>query len=1745
MLFYDSLFYLTECDKIKYNNRLLRVLGILASERRKIMKKILLTASAFVCAVTGLVAVACGGSIEEVSYKFDTQCEVSVDDVTVNKGEEFTLPTPPSRGKEWEFAGWYLSSDFAGAPVTSVVADVGTTYYAKWDRRYKINLDLKGGSLENSDDLYLKAGANVSAYLAEYVPAKNGYEFGQWLRGNSALGGNYRMPAEEITLTARYKVGYTLDVYTQNLARLLGDIDAAEYDMEAVTLYAYATNSFTVDYELQGFTQIRHKDQVLDGELVDEPEENDNKFAIFFNREQYTVTLNPNIAGTAQQEVSSTLYYGQEYKLPYDLYLNAGYIFAGWSESAYGENNYPIDYIDAMLYNKDPNDKSEVVWENPYVVESDATLYAYWNKGYSDLFGGADTIFVMGDGVYLQRGGMFFKGEWFSDTRFVFNDSDKLDWKGDFTGKILNEDMFCYDKDSLDGSVYYLYHPMYGFSMDESVNFKDHNNLTYTVKSEERTEVAYGTFEIDYETGEYKAYFDRGEGEMVGKTATFKLPGAVKTQSGNTYKIFTMRNEEEVALGTLKRIGLANATSLGTFSPAFDLTFDGYGYATWNYGSSPIQVMYGYNSEIDGYTLKQTNGSTFNIKFISEGGYSGYMLYFGDLDAQFDTGAGKLTLDGMIHARFEASASEIATGYYSLSESYFGTYILTFTGNGATYTFLMTQHRDIFAGTTTYEVEKRPNGYLEYYYYGGKNDKGEDTFYAPVLVLNEEEEGKANLYESVGGKLTKSATGTYVLDKKSGLYVFEFTDKVTEIDHTNSKFDITDLDAFVFALDASVADSRIYYIYSETGNSETADKAVVYTPDERYPNQAGSKLTIVGGIAILEIGEEESTIIGTIAEQEVEGVMVTLVKTTKGYVYLEIDHDKKTFFRYESTIGYTYLYKEDGTWEKTTTLYLNGKGGAIYTIPNPYATGEEDATISYTGTVEALKEEATLGGAIIYRFTQTGVSNPKTFRYILLSDSNRAYFSIISDKAGRFESDDSGTLELDGTGFNLIYTDTYGNTYKGQYRARTENIVYTYVGGEYLYFELNMTGESGGTFRLLGNEYGMYIVMDNQYADGTVLEFDGKGGVKLSEMIGDTESEEEGTSGTKPIADGTYTVSDDGVITINYELDGTPKKLEGRLGVVKIGNYRYSTFFVIYDSAAYTFVNEEDYSVLVFDDAGSAIRFTQTGKAEIGSYTLITDQSQGTNYNILYYVNNTGTYATIYEYNTETRLIKAVENKGMTYFKEDFTSLQFTKYGFAIFNGTERYYYYDEGENVVIYRMKTDGVTETANGYGYVKEKLGNFDKTIEWNNATYYKYEGFSLVFKRTDDNSGKYPIQFEDGGTTYKLTDIDFLPSGSTTFSVSGKATLSYEKDGKTVTEKRDCTVVRKALEGDAAGYETYVMVGDFRFDVALTYAPDQNKRDYSVEAMNLYIDAESLAFLSTVVEYYPQFGSAIIQMLPDCGRLTIKRPYDEKGNAGAYTASGEIGEVLKFLDADGNKIESFTDLPCEAAISENGESYTVTLTGKDGYTYKGVYSISRKYGVPAFTLAGFYREQTLTDGDYSVTVGRIIISEQQNYTPGMILVPGFTDNGTEVTSSAIFGSDDNLNYVVREKDDDGKFTSSVYYKISLKEKANSGGLGDDAVLPYDSVTITKIANVSVIYTEDGKGFVEIDESTNTVLAYCRTSMFGTSNYAVTEQTYDADNKTYVITTSSAKYTVKITENADGTKTATVETYVAPEET
>ena len=72
----------------------------------------------------------------QISYETNGGESISADVVDI--GETHTLPTPVRAG--YVFEGWYLTADYSGEPVTSVVADSNVTYYAKWTQVQTITL---------------------------------------------------------------------------------------------------------------------------------------------------------------------------------------------------------------------------------------------------------------------------------------------------------------------------------------------------------------------------------------------------------------------------------------------------------------------------------------------------------------------------------------------------------------------------------------------------------------------------------------------------------------------------------------------------------------------------------------------------------------------------------------------------------------------------------------------------------------------------------------------------------------------------------------------------------------------------------------------------------------------------------------------------------------------------------------------------------------------------------------------------------------------------------------------------------------------------------------------------------------------------------------------------------------------------------------------------------------------------------------------------------------------------------------------------------------------------------------------------------------------------------------------------------------------------------------------------------------------------------------------------------------------
>ena len=132
----------------------------------------------------------------------------------------------------------------------------------------------------------------------------------------------------------------------------------------------------------------------------------------------------------------------------------------------------------------------------------------------------------------------------------------------------------------------------------------------------------------------------------------------------------------------------------------------------------------------------------------------------------------------------------------------------------------------------------------------------------------------------------------------------------------------------------------------------------------------------------------------------------------------------------------------------------------------------------------------------------------------------------------------------------------------------------------------------------------------------------------------------------------------------------------------------FNVFVIAHKEVKRTYVNEKDWSVLVLDELGNATKYDTNGIKESGTYVLVTD-------GLLYYVNAAATDACIYEYDNAKGTATPITFRERAYYSEKLDSMQFSKYGFAIFNGVTRYYYNIEDGDVVIYRRANAGEDAT------------------------------------------------------------------------------------------------------------------------------------------------------------------------------------------------------------------------------------------------------------------------------------------------------------------------------------------------------------------------------------------------------------------------------------------------------------------
>ncbi len=1675
------------------------------SFRKKILTCILLFASA-ICLVLA------GCSTKDVKLSFETNGGAPIEEIVAVVGDEVQLPTPEREG--YSFEGWYENADLSGNAVTSVVAESSKTFYAKWEQMYEIKLELGGGQL-SAPKLYAKEGQTIADVVKDLVPTRTGWQFGEWQMNGAALSPSAKMPKSEVTLTARYKVGYTVHVWLQK------EGDGFEQG-EDIVGYDYPAANYTPDVTVKGYEVAEHAGEVKSGPLSEDPAS--NVFTFYLERGHYQITLLSNYPiGMDDEIVTIEFTYGDEVVLPYDRFRAEGYLLMGWSRSVVDTVDYPSQVIDGLLRNGDG-----VKREDKVSLDEDTTLYAIWEEGYTDLFGGEDVIYHLQgetDRLILERYGSYYQGEYVTATEsfYFYDKADNISLQGKFFGS-----GFAYYNEARDGQIYYRYVVGRGVYTYETISLDAYNGIKYTVRGgSSMAGVSEGTYYID-EQGYCHATFT--DGVKTG-SELIMLFGSV-TVSGTPMRVFMAREDDDIAHGQMYFCGIMEDGEMGAVPSAYLLELDGFGSAVMDMGTSKTNYLYMTGSN-DTFSLYTTSGSLYGtFKFVKFGSREGYMLYDSALDFTASDDAGNtLKLDGACNAVVTVGGVS-KSGYFVAEDSAFGGSIVSVFLNDGKHVYLTGSERDE-NNTLKRVFEEKDAGYAEYYY---RSNAGRN-YYTPLLVIENAEEHKASVYGYTENReFLKVAEGTYTYNEETGNYQFKVeTSLDPEGELILEPIDVTRLDSFVYSVGVA-SNLNVSYWHSFTYKGEEPTDY-----DEEYKSEKDDegKLILVGGFAVYSAKDVER--VAGVYSQLSGYTGVIRVQNGNTYLYFELNSEKKTFVVLDKFIGTLRERLASGEADSSVTLSFDGKGGATLTV-----TPEEGEPKVTEGAYS--EAEDTAFETPVLHFTPKD-SAESGFDFVVLSTSSASYFTRLNAMEKELTSEKDGKLKLDGFSYKARYTDADENVIEGRYLVPEEGVIlFSDEDGTVTYY---FDVKEGGTFTRRGPEAADYLLVENQYISGVALRFDGYGKLTVLRLA---ESDEEGE---EIIGSGEYRKDGD-LWSLVYEEEATGSKVElkGILGIILITETSgYRVFSVEHKEISRVYINEEDWSVFVPDGHGNAELRNKYGQIERGTYTIINGE-------LLYYMNSAQTDACIYRYDAETGAIEKLDYTEHGYYTTDLRSLRFSRYGFMIMDGETQYYYTVDGSGEITVYLR-DPENENANEYGFVSEEIGKFEDTITFKDVTYINNNGFPIRFERAESTKDKYPAPYEEdeNGDLIKkpLRLLTFQPTGSAEFSVTGAVAFEGEE------QALQCTVVREIIsaegeeeqEGQEEEFALYLLIAGYRFDIEVTYHGEEGNT-YEVVGLRYIQRANSnyyyaLYFLLAMFGYSGTFENVY-------GNITIVREYDEQGDLTEQYLDVDLGAQHNIRLMDGTVVTKLEH--ANYKLDKDGNLFVVTQEYGE-YTYKFYFglSVNSYFNVVGCDLVACTRVQTLESGDYTVEIERLLATDL-NGRIGSPYDVSLKKGDTEIDVETILVLTDKTYCISRTREhletdaegvNSGKITSTTYYELVLtdenpeqvggddddgKSEGEEGGQDEDAeggegegdqnedssetgtIVPlYATVTVTEH---KATYYGDSYNNVDVFED-GQVAGFMR----GGTQYCASSSTYDEVSKTYTVSaTNGHRYSIKLEE-------------------
>lgn len=1042
-------------------------------------------------------------------------------------------------------------------------------------------------------------------------------------------------------------------------------------------------------------------------------------------------------------------------------YTLEGYRFLGWSATTGGTVSYhPGDTVS---------------------VEGILDLYAVWQRGYSNRFGGADYVYTDGSEAILQRGGVEFKGS-VSGDEFFF----ELPGGDTLSGKVFRaSNTFTFAQENLAGT--YRRNDPYSGTTDgtDTLILDKFGSGTHNYTAENGGPATDSGFVV---AG--NAVYD-DYGEVIAVQYIFVIDSGANLGSGFFFR-FTNLGGERVFQSTFGEAGqysqfLTPNGVTGYFGDA-DVILDGYGnigfYQSIFTGRYNVVDMYG-NDTLTLYRIDARLRDNASHQAQSVLGYevvdgwfelSFYTIPLSDGSAAFverngeygeyapASGAGSLTLDGFRNfadsAVYVDGQGRTHAGMYTISATPELDLIVTVIvtdeqglSTGETYTLLLPSGED---GYTVYNAEEAETHYLlledgEFDYslvlavsYSAYEGEGAPEGALKARLLREKA-AQTSQYELVSEGYVKAD----VLGGSLNLFTFVETERAL----LGQAYELPVEFRFMTgsAFDGNYFNHDVYYVYEyvfERDGGRDVEKRYTEISDEDGSEDKIWYMDVgVGGIGSLYF-TDGGVFLGSFSVDSISyyfgtmGVFSGIDPATNlqidFYFDLQLQDGNPVLFHAVNETEYPVFRRnlETGSPDNMVDLILREDEG-IYS-PSGFA-GDDlvHGTIRYSSETE-------LGESIAEFVDGNGIVR---LTFVLSEEDvfNGFYYEHVTVYTLYTESLDgtftSGREKLMLDGFSTaVFTDASGAETRGSFSYSGRILNVSLPDGVHQ-FRLD-----GSRFTELDGMYGsIRLYYDNDWWD---LSFDGAGNVEVSLL-------------REPYGSGLYEVVDRsaGIIDLFLRIDGESVTL--RVAPSPDGSYyeldtEFSDVFI-----------GDDWSVLRLNGYSGGALYDAAGNPGVSvSYTLVNRED--------------GFVALVDENFNYYNFIVDVENKTFSrprsisgsaiYYGSDFSALGFAGGGELFYDNGAGYYQIKDGKTILY---------KSGDSYGsfYVREEIDAVpgqSNTLQVSGKNYYLFTGKSVTFH------GTLELKHEELGIDESYSaSLTFTPDGEVRFqNVRG----SFAIDGKT---------------------------------------------------------------------------------------------------------------------------------------------------------------------------------------------------------------------------------------------------------------------------------------------------------------------------------------------------------------------------